>query len=91
MFKILQSGVLTDRTTYDDDYDMTEPKTACFILETEEPTLSESDQDVVRDYFRLPNCGCPGDCCGHRHGGVSKILKMWDHQYVVITHTSRNY
>lgn len=91
MFKVVESGVLKDRTpSNDDDYDMTEPKTACFILETEADTLSEQDLDHVRDYFRL-RCHCEHDCCGHRNGGVSHISRMWSHRYVVITHTSRNY
>ena len=90
MFTVMESGVLTDRTTNDDDYDHTQPKTAVFILETEAETLSEDDMDHIRDYFRM-RCHCAHDCCGHRNGGVSSINRMWSHRYVVVIHSSLNF
>lgn len=90
MFTVMESGVLTDRTTNDDDYDHTQPKTAVFILETEADTLSEADEDHIRDYFRM-RCHCAHDCCGHRNGGVSSINRMWSNRYIVVVHSSLNF
>lgn len=90
MFTVSLSGVLTDRTSSDDDYDHTQPKTAVFILDTEADTLSDKDKEHIYDYFRM-RCQCDHDCCGHRNGGVSSINRMYAHSYIVTVQSSLNY
>jgi hypothetical protein len=90
MFQIVGSGLLKDHRESEDDYDMCQPKTMVYVLETEAPTLSDDDMQYVYDYFRL-RCFCAHDCCGHRNGGVDTVNKMYDNQYIVTVTSALNY
>jgi len=89
-FRIMESGTLTDCRDGGDDYDMTEPKTTVYILDTEDETISEHTKEDIQDYFRL-RCYCSHDCCGHRNGGVTSINRMYGHRYIIAVHSSLNY
>lgn len=73
------------------DYDMCEPRTTVYMIETEnyEP-LNEEARDKIYEDFRL-QCHCAHDCCGHRNGGVSAIATMWPGRYLITVATSLNY
>jgi len=73
------------------DWDITHPMLEVFILETEGEDLTSEDEEDIRDRFNYGHCGCAHDCCGHRHGGVSSITKVWEGRYVVIVSSARNY
>lgn len=90
MFQIIESGLLKDHRESADDYDMCQPKTMVYVLETESPTLSDDDKQHVYSYFRL-SCHCAYDCCGHRNGGVSTINKMYDNQYIITVTSALNF
>lgn len=95
-FKIMESGTLKDvAPNSDDDYDMTEPQTTVYVIEMtrdeDQETLTDKSKEDINGYFRFSPCGCSGDCCGHRHGGVTAIRPLYGNRHIVVVHSSRNY
>lgn len=88
-YRIYASGTLQKGD--DQDWEITDPMIEVYILETGGEDLTEGVEKDIRERFDYGHCGCAHDCCGHRHGGVSSITKVWEGRYVVIVTSARNY
>jgi hypothetical protein len=89
-YTIIASGTLESRDP-SDDYDMCEPMTTVYMIETEDHAeLDEASRENIYRTFER-RCYCAHDCCGHRNGGVSSITRMWEGRYLITVSTLRNY
>jgi hypothetical protein len=89
-YNVIASGTLQS-TDESDDYDMCEPRTTVYMIETEDyAELNEATRELIHDRFRS-RCTCAHDCCGHRNGGVSSITRMWEGRYLITVSTLLNY
>lgn len=89
-YNVIASGTLESRDT-SDDYDMCEPRTTVYMIETEDwQDLDDETRDQIYENFHL-QCHCAHDCCGHRNGGVSAISRVWAGRYLVTVSTLLNY
>lgn len=91
--KIIESAVLKDFHPNEEEHDITEPVHSVFVVEMGKDTgkLTEDENASIRDYFRIPRCGCPGDCCGHRFGGAAFIRHLYGNRHIVYVTSQRNY
>lgn len=86
-YTIKESGVLRNAV----QNDITDPRIDAFIVETDDADLTDDELAELYDEFNFGQCGCPGDCCGHRHGGVSSITQIRPSYYIMLVRSSLNY
>jgi hypothetical protein len=86
-YTIKESGVLRDAV----QDDLTDPRLDAFMIETEDGDLTDDEMAELREDHDFGQCGCSHDCCGHRHGGVSSITKIYPGNYIMLVRSARNY
>lgn len=90
-YTLISSGTLKPVTREsDDEYDYTEPRTDVYMIDlVDADTIDDETSFDIRERYRS-RCSCAHDCCGHRNGGVSSIVRMYAGRYLVTVSTALN-